>query len=243
MEFDSIFWIALQSSMILGLIHGVNPCGHSWLVLAPFVVGQKKGGKVAFLTTAFILGTALACLVLGATLGAISQAIPHSLEYWVEIGTAGILILLGLILIIKPHLLHHHDDHDHHHNEEPNHHEHDGHHHACPTHACPTLLTKNHKATGTALFGVGFVNMIIPCPTLAIMYTYALDSGSYIHSSAIFGIYAIGTAIAIAAVIFGIFKVTTLLKKLCQDWVEGAIMRTAGVMTVSFGLYSLFLYI
>ena len=91
--------------------------------------------------------------------------------------------------------------------------------------------------------GVGFVNMIIPCPTLAIMYTYALESGSYIHSTAIFGIYAIGTAIVIAAVIFGIFKVTTLLKKLCQDWVEGAIMRTAGVMTIAFGLYSLFLYI
>ena len=85
--------------------------------------------------------------------------------------------------------------------------------------------------------------MIIPCPTLAIMYTYALESGSYIHSTAIFGIYALGTGIAISAVIYGIYKMTTLLKKLCQDWVEGVIMRTAGVMTVSFGLYSLFQYI
>lgn len=238
MEFESIFWIALQSSFFLGLIHGVNPCGHSWLVLAPFVVGQKKGGKVAFLTGSFIIGTGLACLALGITLGAISQAIPAFLQYWVEIGTAVILLLLGLILIIKPHLLHHHDAHDHHHDHGGDH-GHDRHHHSCPTHACPTPLTRNHKATGTALFGIGFVNMIIPCPTLAIMYTYALDSGSYIHSSAIFAIYAIGTGIAVGAVIYGIFKVTNLLKKLCQDWVEGAIMRTAGVLTIFFGIYSI----
>ena len=238
MEFDNIFWVALQSSFILGLIHGVNPCGHSWLVLAPFVVGQKKGGKIAFLTAAFIMGTALACLALGLTLGAISQNIPASLQYWVEIGTAVLLIILGMVLIIKPHLLHHHEDHDHHHDHDHGH-THDHHPHACPTHACPAPLARNHKATGTALFGIGFVNMIIPCPTLAVMYTYALDSGSYINSSAIFTVYAIATGIAIAVVIYGIFRVTTLLKNLCQDWVEGAIMRTAGGLTIFFGVYSL----
>ncbi len=31
---ESLFLIALQSSLFLGLIHGINPCGHSWIVLA-----------------------------------------------------------------------------------------------------------------------------------------------------------------------------------------------------------------
>lgn len=45
MELNNLFWVTFQSSIILGLVHGVNPCGHSWLVLAHFVVGQKKGGQ------------------------------------------------------------------------------------------------------------------------------------------------------------------------------------------------------
>ena len=60
MEMETLFLAALQSSFVLGLIHGVNPCGHSWLVLAPFVTGEKRGGRVALLTAAFVGGTAVA---------------------------------------------------------------------------------------------------------------------------------------------------------------------------------------
>ena len=78
MEFGAIFQAAIQSSFLLGLLHGINPCGHSWLVLAPFVAGEQKGGLVALLTIMFLAGTGLACLVLGATLGAVSQLFPAS---------------------------------------------------------------------------------------------------------------------------------------------------------------------
>lgn len=252
MILDNLFWIAFQSSFILGLVHGVNPCGHSWLVLAPFVVGTKDGRKVSFLTITFLLGTTVACLILGVTLGAISQTIPPGFQFWVDIGTAAILIALGAVLVIKPHLLHHHDhDHDHDHKHEHGQDHNHGHDHACSHHhhhgescCCPTSLTtaglsKKQTMTGTALFGIGFVNMIIPCPTVAIMYSYALDSGSYLNATAVFGIYALGTSLAVGAVIYAIHKVTTLLKTLCQDWIEGAIMRTAGVMTIFFGAYAL----
>ena len=94
-----------------------------------------------------------------------------------------------------------------------------------------------------ALFGVGFVNMIIPCPTVAIMYGYALDSGSITKATLVFTAYALTTALAVAAVIYAIFKVTTLLHKLNQHWVENAIMRTAGVITLVFSTYSLTPYI
>ncbi|PLX83328.1 MAG: hypothetical protein C0617_12435 [Desulfuromonas sp.] len=244
MELDSLFWVAFQSSLILGLVHGVNPCGHSWLVLAPFVVGRKRGSKVAYLTFAFLAGTAVACLLLGLTLGAISEVIPEPLEHWVDVGTSLLLIILGAVLIIKPNLIHHHHDeehgHDHSHDlenvhEQEHHHGHD--HSQVHPHAHPK--SSKQKLTGLALFGIGFVNMIIPCPTVAIMYGYAIDSGSAWKATTIFGIYAAGTAVAVGGVIFAIFHVARLLEKLSQDWVENALMRGAGVVTILFAGYSL----
>ncbi|MDH3999551.1 MAG: sulfite exporter TauE/SafE family protein, partial [Desulfuromonadales bacterium] len=151
---------------------------------------------------------------------------------------------LGAILIIKPGLIHHHHDeehgHDHAHDlehiheNEHGHHHHDHHHHH--THA-PKKDGK--KLTGMALFGIGFVNMIIPCPTVAMMYKYALDSASAWKSCVIFGAYALTTAIAVSGVIFAIYRVARLLEKLSQDWVETALMRGAGLITILFASYSL----
>lgn len=235
MGIDQLFWITIQSSFILGLVHGVNPCGHSWLVLAPFVSGTKKGRRVAFLTLCFLAGTTLACLLLGATLGAISVAIPPHFGKWIENITSLVLIILGLIMIVKPHLLHHHD-------HDPDHdHDHDHDHGACSCSAVKTGTLKHKKTTGTALFGVGFINMIIPCPTVAIMYGFALESGDYIKATTVFAIYAFSTSLAVGAVIYGIFKITSLLRTLSQDWIETAIMRTIGALTALFGGYSLYL--
>ncbi len=234
MDLDNIFWLAFQSSLILGLVHGINPCGHSWLVLAPFVVGEKRGAKVAFLTFMFLFGTAAACLLLGFTLGAVSTAIPPAFEEVVDIGTSALLILLGVILVVKPKLLHHHDhDHDHGHHD---HHDSDT---SCEGHSCGFRGSRRHKVTGWALLGIGFVNMVIPCPTVAIMYGYALDSGHYLKSTAVFAVYAFGTAVAVGGVIYAIHKVTRLLKTFSQDWVESAVMRTAGVLTIVFAVYTL----
>lgn len=237
MEFDSLFWAAFQSSLVLGLVHGVNPCGHSWLVLAPFVSGEKRGDRVAYLTFSFLFGTAAACLLLGLSLGAVSAAIPPGLEEAVHTGTAVVLVALSLVLLIRPQLLHHHQHDDHHGGHT---HEHD-HHHDLDHHHSPAagLVTRKKKLTGVALLGIGFVNMIIPCPTVAIMYSYALDSGHVVKSTAVFAIYALGTAIAVAGVIYAIFRVTRLLKTLAQDWIEALVMRSAGLITILFAGYSL----
>lgn len=244
MELDSLFWMAMQSSLVIGLVHGVNPCGHSWLVLAPFVAGSRDGGLVTRLTLAFILGTTLACIILGFSLGGIAMAIPASFQVWVDMGVAWVIILLGLVLVVRPHLLHHHE-HDHHHDHGHGHgHEdaHKDHHHdhghscGCACHA-PKMSKKT--VTGLGLLGIGFVNMIVPCPTAAVMYSYAIDSGNVWQAGAVFLSYAVGTGIALGAVIYGIFKVTELLHRLQQEWVEAAVMRTAGVITVFFGGYSL----
>lgn len=54
---------------------------------------------------------------------------------------------------------------------------------------------KKHFAGG--LFVVGFVNMIVPCPTAAVMYGYAINSGSMVTAIAVFGVYAISTVFAV----------------------------------------------
>ncbi len=246
---DSLFLVALQSSLFLGLIHGLNPCGHSWVVLAPFVAGDKSGKHVFGLTAAFISGTTLGCLVIGFFLGTVSASLPESIRYFTDILTAGIVIILGIILIWRPHLLHSHDhehsegskhdhehhthEHDDHHGSETHDHDHDHDHHHAPL--------SGKRSTVWGLATLGFVNMIVPCPTVAIMYSYALDSGDPLSAMSVFASYALGTGVALAGVIFAIYKVTTLIRKLQMSWIEPAIMRTVGVMTISFGLYTLYL--
>ena len=245
MEFETIFLVALQSSFFIGLIHGINPCGHSWLMLAPFVYGEKKGSRVFSLTSAFVMGTSLACLMIGFTLGSISLTIPASFEYFVDIITVCVLIGLGAILIVKPELLHSHDhdhEHEHEHNHEHSHdHEHNhSHAHSHDYHCGDRCETKSaiRSVTFWGLFSIGFFNMIVPCPTVAIMYSYALDSGSVFKGTAVFASYAIGTGIALSAVIYAIYKVVGLVRTLKQEWVEPLVMRTAGIMTIAFGIYS-----
>lgn len=262
---DSLFFVALQSSLFLGLIHGVNPCGHSWVVLAPFVAGDKSGARVFTLTSAFIIGTTLGCLAIGLFLGTVSASLPESTRYFTDIITAVIIIALGAILIWKPHLLHSHDhehggcgcsghghdhdhdhgdacsyhDHEHEHDHTHEHHEHDDHDHHHGHHHHAPLSAKRSTVWGLAT--LGFVNMIVPCPTVAIMYSYALESGSAVQAVSVFASYALGTAVALAGVIFAIYKVTGLVRKLQKPWIEPAIMRTAGVLTIGFGVYTLYL--
>lgn len=241
MQFDSLFMAALQSSLVLGLIHGVNPCGHSWLILAPFITGNKPGNQVALLTFSFIGGTAMACLALGASLGAISLLIPSHLQWFVEVGTGIILIVLGVILIIKPNMLHQHDhNHEHAHHDEKLEGQHCKHgHHSCNHHEKNGISWK-YKTSGVILFGIGFVNMIIPCPTVAIMYGYALKSGNVLNTTSVFAVYALTTGLAVSGVIYTIYRISTLLKTLRQNWIETAIMRTVGLVTVLFSTISLY---
>jgi nickel/cobalt exporter len=252
MELETLLLAAIQSSFLLGLLHGVNPCGHSWLVLAPFVAAEKKSSRVALLTGSFLAGTALACLGLGATLGAVSQVIPPAMGTWMEGGTSLILLVIGLLLLYNPHILHHHDDaddHEHRHHHGVDNIDHGGSHHSCTLHTAQPQqnvfarlkrLTKNKKLLPQALFGIGFVNMIIPCPTAAVMYGYALNSGSTLAATLVFGSYAISTALAVSAVIFLIYKTTSMANSLGKEWIEPLIMRLAGAVIVIFSSYGLY---
>jgi len=246
MEFETILFAAIQSSFLLGLLHGVNPCGHSWLVLAPFVSGEKNGARVALLTCSFVSGTALACLALGASIGAISKFVPLYMGTWLEIGTSVILIILGLLLMYNPHLLHSHEHDEHCHGDEHDHHECKTHSHNHDSDDSNGFRSKLHKLTRKskllpfALFAIGFVNMIVPCPTAAIMYGYALNAGNALTATLVFGTYAVSTAIAVGGVIFLIFKATTMANSLQKEWIEPLVMRLSGFVIVLFSVYGIY---
>lgn len=249
MEIETLLLAAIQSSFMLGLLHGVNPCGHSWLVLAPFVSGEKDGSRVSLLTIMFLGGTFAACLVLGATLGAVSEMIPANMGIWVEIITSVILIAIGLLLLYDPHILHHHDhDHDHEHDHHDHSHgcDHCSHHHDHSEGAGTSImtrlkrLTKNKKLLPPALFAIGFINMIVPCPTAAVMYSYALNAENILAATIVFGTYAVSTAIAVGAVIYLIFRTTKMAHNLQKDWVEPTIMRFSGFIIVLFSGYGIY---
>lgn len=248
MEMESLMAAAIQSSFLLGLLHGVNPCGHSWLVLAPFVSGERRGSRVTLLTAMFLTGTSVACLVLGASLGAVSQLLPQGVGFWVEVTTSIILMVIGALLLYNPHILHSHEHHHHDTHHQDNHHgeHHHEHGHQCGCHHEHSFLdrvrtmTRNRKMLPVALFLIGFINMIVPCPTAAVMYTYAINSGNTAAATLVFGAYAISTAIAVGAVIYLLFKATTMAGRLQKDWVEPLIMRLAGFIIIFFSGYGLF---
>jgi nickel/cobalt exporter len=217
------------------------------------------------ITFFFCLGTSLACVFLGATFGALGSIVPESWEEYVELLTSVILVILGLVLIFKPHWLHlehthqsdsqsHHHGHDHDHAHEGGHnhdhaHErsHEGEHHehheegeACGEFYCETERFKGRSFKHGVLWGIfsiGFVNMIIPCPTAGVMYTYCLVSKNVVTSMIIFLAYAVTTSIVLFGMTYFLWKASAFLKKLNQEKNETLITRFSGALIAAFGIY------
>ncbi len=224
------FIVALQASIVLGLLHGISPCGHSWPMLAPFCITAKSMRKCINVWFFFCLGTTVACLVLGVIFGMLGSFIPPSWDIYFGIGTACILVVLGVVIIFKPHWLHFEDEEE----EE--------------------ALKKSLDSTEQALqfttnkrrfkhgiywgmFSIGFINMIIPCPTAAVMYTYALVAKSVPVGTTIFLAYALATSFVLLIITYSLGKATLFFKKLGQEKYEVLITRISGAFIAGFGVY------
>ena len=237
MEFETLLFAAIQASFLLGLVHGVNPRGYSWLVLVPFVSNEEDRGRVALLTSAFLGGALLACILLGIVLGAFSKIVPIGLETLVQVGTSVVLLGIGVLLAYRPELS---DIYKIAGREVSG---------KYSTHplvpASWKVIKKLHelstdkKMLPIALFGIGFVNMIIPSPMAAVMYGFALNAESALASTLVFCSYALSSAFAVSFIIILISKVARMTISLQRDWIEPLLMRIAGVLTVLFSLYGL----
>jgi len=184
--------------------------------------------RIMRIGTVFCLGIAAACIVLGAVLGTLGSIIPTSLSIYMGAATSAILILLGLILLFKPTLLHFHDEeHDHDHE----------HHDTFSAQKEQLKKTKFKHGIYWGMFSLGFVNMIVPCPISAVMYTYALIARSFWYGTAIFFAYAVATTIVLMFMAFLLVKASQLMKRFGSEKNEILITRISGALIAAFGVY------
>jgi nickel/cobalt exporter len=178
----------------------------------------------------FCLGITLACLLLGVIFGMLGSFIPPSWDIYFGIGTAIILIILGIVVIFKPHWLHFEDEEEEEvlkgalNNTEQ---------------ALRFTTSKKRFKHGIywGMFSIGFINMIIPCPTAAMMYTYALVAKSIPVGTTIFLAYALATSLVLLIITYFLGKATLFFKKLGQEKYEVLITRISGALIGGFGVY------
>ena len=69
------------------------------------------------------------------------------------------------------------------------------------------------------------------------MYTYAINSGDWLKGTSVFLAYALATSVSVGGVIFCIHRASAMARKLEKPWIESAIMRGAGVLTLAFATW------
>jgi len=224
------FVVALQASIILGLLHGISPCGHSWPMLAPFCITAKGMKKCINVWFFFCLGTTSACVFLGIIFGALGSIVPPSWDVYFGIGTACILVVLGIIVIFKPHWLHFEDEKEEEILKESL---------SDREKALQFTDNKNRFKHGIywGMFSIGFFNMIIPCPTASVMYTYALVAKSITVGTVIFLAYALATSLVLLVITYFLGRATLFFKNLGQEKYEVLITRISGALIALFGIY------
>jgi nickel/cobalt exporter len=167
---------------------------------------------------------------LGVIFGALGSFIPPSWDIYFGIGTATILVILGIVVIFKPHWLHFEDEEE----EEVLKEALDS-----SEQALQFTTSKKRFKHGIywGMFSVGFVNMIIPCPTAGVMYTYALVSKSIPVGTTIFLGYALATSLVLLIITYSLGKATLFFKKLGQEKYEVLLTRISGALIAAFGIY------
>jgi nickel/cobalt exporter len=164
--------------------------------------------------------------------GALGSFIPPSWDIYFGMGTAAILVILGIVVIFKPHWLHFEDEEE----EEALKEVLD----SDSTEKAIQFTTNKRKfkhGIYWGMFSIGFINMIIPCPTAGVMYTYALVSKSIPVGTAIFLAYALATSLVLLIITYSLGKATLFFKKLGQEKYEVLITRISGALIAAFGVY------
>lgn len=139
-ELGAPLWSLLSLSFLYGIVHAAGP-GHGKAVVTSYLVASgaalRRGLTLSFVS-AMAQGVVAVLLVggLGLVFSA-SRAFANDFARWLELGSAALIVVFGLVLLWRAvaggghhHHHHHHDhghghghDHDHHHGHE--HHRHD----------------------------------------------------------------------------------------------------------------------
>jgi cytochrome c biogenesis protein CcdA len=216
--------VPLLGAILWGILHGLTPHGHSWLVLLPFALGGVDARGMLRLALAYGLGMLLVAVAVGALLGTLARAVPEAWHHGIEIGVGGVLVLMGLVFMFRPASVHHTAE------------------HLCDEH-CHSDKEQKLVRSGTAwgLFVVGITSMLIPCPTNGWLYLQSAALGSPVTGALLFITYALATSVTIAVVAVMMAKSRALLAPLEARDTRMRIMRISGLIILLTGAWMLWL--
>ncbi len=219
MHFNTSTDMGLVIAMVvMGLSHGLTPHGHSWLVLLPFALGGVTTRTMLRMSLAYSLGFTLTSAAIGALLGLLASRIPYIWHVKVE-GAIGLaLLLVGLSFLLKPLSIHHAID------------------HLCGE-ECASREEKALVRSGTtgAMFMLGVMSILIPCPTVFPAFTLLIDTHSALKSMLLFTLFALSTAVAINLVAVAMVYARGLVTILDQRGFRLFILRFSGVLVLGIG--------
>jgi ABC-type nickel/cobalt efflux system permease component RcnA len=203
-----------------GVLHGLTPHGHSWLVMLPFVLGGLDFRGIMRLSTAYCLGMLLTAVVTGALLGLVTSAIPEAWSHGVEVATSGLLILVGLIFMFRPLSIHHAID------------------HICNEH-CHSGEERKLLRSGTAwaMFTMGAMSMLFPCPENVPIYTLPAASRSPVMGMSLFFVYGLSTGATFLFVAGAMVRARGLVEFFERRDARQLMLRLSGLIVLGTGLW------
>ncbi|NVK34631.1 MAG: DUF1007 family protein [Rhodobacteraceae bacterium] len=247
------FWILIGLSFAYGVFHAAGP-GHGKAVISAYIVANnetlKKGIVLSFISAFAQAVTAVALIGgLAVVLDMTSLAVNNTAR-WFEVGSYGLITLLGAYLIWQKALRplfaktsshsHHHHSHDHSHNHAGDH-EHNLHHHhvdesgVCSTcghaHAPTPDMLKEELSVRSAISIVLAVGLR-PCSGALIVLVFALSQGML--GAGVFATFAmaLGTGITVSVLASLAVGAKTLALRLTG---EGSSLASLVVRTIEVG--------
>ncbi len=206
--------------IMVGILHGLTPHGHSWLVLLPFALGGVRARVMLRFALAFSLGMLLAAAAAGAFIGFLTSKIPDEWHHGLEFVLGGVLAVVGLLFLVRPLSVHHAID------------------HLCTEECHPgeeRVLLKS--GTTRALFLVGVMSVLLPCPTNVWVYTLPVAAKSISMSMLILTIYAFFSGATITTVAILMVRARKLVESLDQRGHRLLILRFSGIIVLAMGLW------
>ncbi len=206
---NPLSWLYFPTALGLGALHALEP-GHAKTLTAAYLIGIKGtkrdalllGLSVAFTHSIVVVGISVAALWLG------QETFTQDVTHWLQIGSAIIVIILGLWMLSRRirhfHQHHHHDhDHDHDHDHE-HHHDHDAmsddEHARAHAASMPEYAKRGERPTFAQIITFGAAGGMIPCPASITVMLLALSIGKFA-----FGVLAVaGFSLGLAVSLVGI---------------------------------------
>ncbi len=213
----------LIQAALLGLLHALIPCVHSWPMLVPFFARGQGPIRIALL---FGAGMTLSCALTGLLVGSLGTALPEEWLHRAEELTGVVLVLIGLMLLWRTrasHLGHMHPE------CEP-----EGDHHCA--HASHRSARFADFGPGAALFLLGTFNALVPCWTNVAAVALAAPLESRFDAVSVLLAFALSATFAMAVLLTVARRGLGMLERLRSPVTEAVVLRCSGVLVILSGL-------